>query len=530
MGFFLVLGQERMVTLDLLPRAAIMPTIAVATLVVATLVRLRTAALGRRLFCPAAYNFDSTTTRGFIGQIVGSCNSEGACFSAAYQGNITLGIVDSCNSFEACFHAASSSDQSSAESLPEAVPVSEEEKCDEDGVTVDDENLEAGPDTRRPGQRKGRGSLIVRSSSRIKKFGLELLDMTAEKVGKKSRRHNNRHYERSSGDARRTKMSKRNSELSSRSTGSSIGANRSSDRSSRGEWSERQERAVFDHNDRRQQYSASHQLPLRRGESYSSHQSHNYHSRRSNAGGDSTSSHYSHRPPDSYRGSDTSYRGDSSHRHYQDSYRDHSRRREYDDYSRGGREYDDYSRGGRDYDDYGYRRGREHDDYGYRRGRGDASVISEIEIDHYADESRSVSYNHRPSRPPPTGSYRRYHGYQESDAGSISSSLHSAYMGGSSRQLHYRGGRDYNYRGPSGRPSSVSWDELGDPIQMALESSLRDLSCQVVGKQCIAKKRVLKPEEPILSDTDIGPWQCRDCAFVNGNGRHLTCAVCNAQR
>ena len=417
-----------------------------------------------------------------------------------------------------------------AESLPEAVPVSEEEKCDEDGVTVDDENLEAGPDTRRPGQRKGRGSLIVRSSSRIKKFGLELLDMTAEKVGKKSRRHNDRHNERSSGDARRTKMSGRNSELSSRSTGSSIGANRSSDRSSRGEWSERQERAVFDHNDRRQQYSASHQLPLRRGESYSSHQSHNYHSRRSNAGGDSTSSHYSHRPPDSYRGSDTSYRGDSSHRHYQDSYRDHSRRREYDDYSRGGREYDDYSRGGRDYDDYGYRRGREHDDYGYRRGRGDASVISEIEIDHYADESRSVSYNHRPSRPPPTGSYRRYHGYQESDAGSISSSLHSAYMGGSSRQLHYRGGRDYNHRGPSGRPSSVSWDELGDPIQMALESSLRDLSCQVVGKQCIAKKRVLKPEEPILSDTDIGPWQCRDCAFVNGNGRHLTCAVCNAQR
>ena len=369
-----------------------------------------------------------------------------------------------------------------AESLPEAVPVSEEEKCDEDGVTVDDENLEAGPDTRRSGRRKGKGSLIVRSSSRIKKFGLELLDMTAEKVGKKSRR----------GDARRTKVS--------------------------------------DHDDRRQQYSASHQVPLRRGESYSSHHSHNYHSRRSNARGDSSSSHNSHRPPDSYRGSDTSYRGDGSHRHYQDSsYRDYSRRREYGDYSRGGREYDDYSRGGRDYDDYGY-----------RRGRGDASVISEIEInhyadesrrDHYADESRSVSYSHRPSRPPPTGSHRRYHSsYQESDAGSISSSIHSAYMGGSSRQLHYRGGRDYYHRGPSSRPSSVSWDELGDPIQMALESSLRDLSCQVVGKQCIAKKRVLKPDEPILSDTDIGPWQCRDCAFVNGNGRHLTCAVCNARR
>ena len=45
--------------------------------------------------------------RGFIGQIVGSCNEIKSCQDAASEdGNITLGIVDSCNAKQSCSGAA----------------------------------------------------------------------------------------------------------------------------------------------------------------------------------------------------------------------------------------------------------------------------------------------------------------------------------------------------------------------------------------------------------------------------------------
>ena len=59
-----------------------------------------------RLFAPEACRNAGANNRGVIGQIVGSCNFERACYAAAYKGNITLGIVDSCNSTKSCYFAA----------------------------------------------------------------------------------------------------------------------------------------------------------------------------------------------------------------------------------------------------------------------------------------------------------------------------------------------------------------------------------------------------------------------------------------
>ena len=183
-------------------------------------------------------------------------------------------------------------------------------------------------------------------------------------------------------------------------------------------------------------------------------------------------------------------------------------------------------------DEY-YRRRGEHDDYNDslprrrqhdRGGRGDSSVVSEIYVD-------------RPRHGQPV------YGRDGGDSGSVSSSIYSGYQGGPRPHHHYHdprhqtpyppnyyqhpSPRGYNhYRGgPPRDPGDVRWDELGDPIQAALESSLRDISSQVVGKQ----RRVMQKETPV-SDVDLGPWQCADCSFVNGNGRHLQCGVCGKQR
>ena len=281
--------------------------------------------------------------------------------------------------------------------------------------------------------------------------------------------------------------------------------------------------SIDDHYDRRRQFAASHSPPQQEQQSHPSpHHHDSFESYRSNRSSSNSSQQQNNHRCGSHRNSG----GGSINSRQWDEY---SRRRDgYDDY-RGGsssrRRYDD-DRRRRHHDDY-YDRGRGYD------GRGDNSVVSEIYVDQYASGYRD---HHR---------QQQRHGYQLSDAGSVtSSSMYSSYGGGgyrshyhdhrrhSSYNPHYHRGAYYDpyYRGSGGGSSEVSWDDLGDPIQAALESSIRDLSSQVVGNQLVAKKRVLKPEEPKLSDVDIGPWQCRNCGFANANGRHLQCAVCSTNR
>jgi len=393
-----------------------------------------------------------------------------------------------------------------AQSLPEAVPVSddtgyaEEEKCDEDGIAVDQSQ------TRVVSRRRKSNRLLKSSGSRVKKFGLSFLDMTSK--SKKKGPIDVDTCEPASTEVMNASVVESSRSLMATSDGFD---SRGTQRAFLGD-------SIDDHYDRRRQFATSHSPPQQEQSSRPSpHHHDSYGSYRSNRSSSNSSQQNNHRRG-SHRNSGS---GSISSRQWDE----YSRRRDgYDDH-RGGsssrRRYDD-DRRRRHYD-----RGRGYD------GRGDNSVVSEIYVDQYAS---SGYRDHR---------QQQRHSYQLSDAGSVtSSSMYSSYGGGGGYRSHYhdprrhssfnphyhRGAYDPYYRGSGGGSSEVSWDDLGDPIQAALESSIRDLSSQVVGNQLVAKKRVLKPEEPVLSNVDIGPWQCRNCGFANANGRHLQCAVCSTNR
>ena len=81
---------------------------------------------------------------------------------------------------------------------------------------------------------------------------------------------------------------------------------------------------------------------------------------------------------------------------------------------------------------------------------------------------------------------------------------------------------------------NVSWDDLGDAIQASLQSSLCDLTMQVVQTQewrpnIVTVQEVTATNTKVVTDNN-GPWTCAICTVVNENGSVMTCAVCENPR
>jgi len=103
----------------------------------------------------------------------------------------------------------------------------------------------------------------------------------------------------------------------------------------------------------------------------------------------------------------------------------------------------------------------------------------------------------------------------------------------------------------------VSWDELGDAINLGLYKSISEVNTAVIEMQALecdslgssgrnihasnmshhetpanvpAERVCAGNNENEFKTNPDEPWECPVCTFINENGLHLVCAVCNSPR
>jgi len=114
--------------------------------------------------------------------------------------------------------------------------------------------------------------------------------------------------------------------------------------------------------------------------------------------------------------------------------------------------------------------------------------------------------------------------------------------------------RSIRHEGGSGL---VSWDELGDAINLGLYKSISEVNTAVIEMQALecdslgssgrnihasnmshhetpanvpAERVCAGNNENEFKTNPDEPWECPVCTFINENGLHLVCAVCNSPR